>query len=141
MLLPPTDYGYELWENTDGKLCMRPQKMSQSPAAPLSYSCEISLCGENCMCFHNDAMYASLRMQSSIPWISLMKTSYAHAFTLYQCKIQVILKVNQLYVYHNVLIFGPKENNLSLIHGELPTWRTCKQTCIVGLHQSCLFWY
>ena len=68
-----------------------------------------------------------------------MKTSFAHLFTLYQFKIQVNLKVNQLCVYHNVLIFRPKENNLSLIHGELPTWRTGKQSCILGPHQSCLF--
>ena len=76
VLPPPTDYGYEMFENTDGTLCMRPQMMSQSPAAPellnnLACNCENNLCDDKCTCFHNEQPCTlACECKAAVPWDS-----------------------------------------------------------------------
>ena len=43
VLPPPSDYGYEMFENSDSTLCMRPQMMNESALElinDLAYDCK-----------------------------------------------------------------------------------------------------
>ena len=59
-------------ENTDGTLCMCPQKMSQSPAAPEllnDLACKCSLCDDNCTSFHNEnPCVLDCECTAAVPW-------------------------------------------------------------------------
>ena len=74
VLPPATDYGYQLFEDTDGKQYMRPQMISQSPAAPelfndLACNCDNSVCDDNYTCFRSEQPCTlACKCKAAVPW-------------------------------------------------------------------------
>ena len=62
------------FEDTDGKQYMRPQMMSQSPAAPellndLACNCDNSVCDDNCTFFRNEQPCTlACKCKAAVPW-------------------------------------------------------------------------
>ena len=86
----PTEYGFETFVLTQGKMALRPQMLSRSRAAPellnnLVCGCSNELCGETCSCFSSEQPCKTACVcKAAVPWEDLTdrKWNITNSFTI-----------------------------------------------------------